>query len=81
VSAAWSVPELVVGDGAGQNSRVVAKAQELLIVEGVLEGRAGSGTYVRAPRRRHRMIRSHRDGLLPADRFQAEILRLGMTGT
>lgn len=33
--------------GVGEN--VVRRAQELLISEGLLEGRAGSGTYVRVP--------------------------------
>ncbi|MEV3856940.1 GntR family transcriptional regulator [Streptomyces sp. NPDC050095] len=36
--------------GVGDN--VVRRAQECLIEEGLLEGRAGSGTYVRAPRKR-----------------------------
>ena len=34
--------------GVGPN--VLQKAQERLIIEGLLEGRAGSGTYVRKPR-------------------------------
>lgn len=36
--------------GVGEN--VVHRAQELLISQGVLEGRAGSGTYVAEPRQR-----------------------------
>ncbi|MGW0749291.1 GntR family transcriptional regulator [Streptomyces sp. NPDC002587] len=40
----------------GQN--VAQRAMELLIIEGLLEGRAGSGTYVRGPRRRMRIPRS-----------------------
>ncbi|MFG3198584.1 GntR family transcriptional regulator [Streptomyces sp. NPDC048208] len=40
----------------GEN--VVRRAQELLISQGVLEGRAGSGTYVAKPRRRVRVVRS-----------------------
>ncbi|MFE3946405.1 GntR family transcriptional regulator [Streptomyces sp. NPDC059118] len=39
--------ELGVQFGVGEN--VVRRAQELLISESVLEGRAGAGTYVRAP--------------------------------
>jgi GntR family transcriptional regulator len=37
---------------------VTQRAVERLIVEGLLEGRAGSGTFVRAPRGRLRMVRS-----------------------
>ncbi|MEU3355757.1 GntR family transcriptional regulator [Streptomyces sp. NPDC037389] len=44
----------------GVGSNVLQKAQERLIVEGLLEGRAGSGTYVRMPRERLRMVRSRR---------------------
>ncbi len=40
----------------GEN--VVRRAQELLISQGVLEGRAGSGTYVAEPRERVRVVRS-----------------------
>ena len=42
--------------GVGEN--VVRRAQELLISQGVLEGRAGSGTYVAEPRQRVRVVRS-----------------------
>ncbi|MGW4729290.1 GntR family transcriptional regulator [Streptomyces shenzhenensis] len=42
----------------GVNPNVMQKAQERLIIEGFLEGRAGSGTYVARPRERHRMTRS-----------------------
>lgn len=40
----------------GEN--VVRRAQELLIGQGLLEGRPGSGTYVRAPYRRRGMLRT-----------------------
>ncbi|MFH0517605.1 GntR family transcriptional regulator [Streptomyces sp. M41] len=41
---------------------VVQRAVDRLIVDGLLEGRAGSGTYVRVPRERLRLVRSrHRD--------------------
>ncbi|MFD3539631.1 GntR family transcriptional regulator [Streptomyces sp. NPDC058662] len=39
----------------GEN--VIRRAQELLITEGLLEGRPGAGTYVRAPKERLRMLR------------------------
>ncbi|MEU6173968.1 GntR family transcriptional regulator [Streptantibioticus parmotrematis] len=46
--------------GVGRN--VTQRAVDLLIVEGLLEGRAGSGTYVREPRERHRMVRTRGEG-------------------
>ncbi|MFI6847527.1 GntR family transcriptional regulator [Kitasatospora sp. NBC_00085] len=46
--------------GVGRN--VSQRAVECLIVEGLLEGRAGSGTYVRVPLERLQMVRSrHRE--------------------
>ncbi|MEV7796419.1 GntR family transcriptional regulator [Streptomyces sp. NPDC087512] len=42
--------------GVGRN--VVRRAMDRLIVDGLLEGRAGSGTYVLAPRERLRLVRS-----------------------
>jgi GntR family transcriptional regulator len=46
--------------GVGRN--VTQRAVDRLIVEGLLEGRAGSGTFVRLPRERRRMVRSrHRE--------------------
>lgn len=59
----WQVGErlpsrarLAVRYDVGAN--VLQRAQELLIAEGLLEGRAGSGTYVRVPTERRRMVRS-----------------------
>lgn len=52
--------QLAAGYGVGRN--VVQRAVDRLIIEGLLEGRAGSGTYVRMPRERLRMVRSrHRE--------------------
>nr|WTB11997.1 GntR family transcriptional regulator [Streptomyces antimycoticus] len=48
--------ELGAEFGVGEN--VIRRAQELLITEGLLEGRAGSGTYVRAPYQRRTMVRT-----------------------
>ncbi|MEU9321141.1 GntR family transcriptional regulator [Streptomyces sp. NPDC048295] len=46
--------------GVGRN--VMQRAMDRLITDGLLEGRAGSGTYVRTPRERLRLVRSrHRD--------------------
>ncbi|GAA1930444.1 GntR family transcriptional regulator [Streptantibioticus ferralitis] len=53
--------------GVGEN--IIRRAQEILTAEGLLEGRAGSGTYVRATYERRTMLRTetHRTpGLLPA---------------
>ncbi|MFG2317670.1 GntR family transcriptional regulator [Streptomyces tendae] len=51
---------LAVEYGVGRN--VIQRAMDRLIIEGLLEGRAGSGTYVRRPRERLRLIRSrHRE--------------------
>ncbi|MEU2623625.1 GntR family transcriptional regulator [Streptomyces sp. NPDC007157] len=44
--------------GVGRN--VVQRSVDLLIADGLLEGRAGSGTYVRVPRERLRMVRARR---------------------
>ncbi|MET8923079.1 GntR family transcriptional regulator [Streptomyces sp. NPDC004623] len=47
-----------IGQEFGVGENVVRRAQELLISQGVLEGRAGSGTYVAEPRERVRVVRS-----------------------
>ncbi|ANP56115.1 GntR family transcriptional regulator [Streptomyces griseochromogenes] len=53
--------------GVGRN--VLQRAMDRLIAEGLLEGRAGSGTYLRRPRERLRMVRSrHRARLGSASR-------------
>ncbi|MEY9996839.1 GntR family transcriptional regulator [Streptomyces sp. V4I8] len=44
--------------GVGRN--VMQRAMDRLIIDGLLEGRAGSGTYVRMPRERLRLVRSRR---------------------
>ncbi|MEU6371725.1 GntR family transcriptional regulator [Streptomyces sp. NPDC046909] len=63
VAGEWAVGErlpsrmrLAEEYGVGRN--VTQRAVDLLIVKGLLEGRAGSGTYVRVPRERLRMVRS-----------------------
>jgi len=60
--------------GVGEN--VVRRAQELLIDEGLLEGRAGSGTYVRAPLQRHTLWRTPPGGL-----GNGTVAPAGFTGT
>ncbi|MCD9144338.1 GntR family transcriptional regulator [Streptomyces albireticuli] len=65
--------------GVGEN--VIRRAQELLISQGVLEGRAGSGTYVAEPRERLRMVRSQVRGRRGASPFAADTSALGKRGT
>ncbi|GAA0693765.1 UTRA domain-containing protein [Kitasatospora atroaurantiaca] len=65
--------------GVGPN--VLQRAQERLITEGLLEGRAGSGTYVRVPAERRRMLRSRHLGLHGAAPFRPDIGESGPSGT
>lgn len=60
---------------------VVRRAQELLISQGLLEGRAGSGTYVAEPRERMRMVRSLSRERRGGSPFRADMAALGMDGT
>ena len=65
--------------GVGDN--VIRRAQELLISQGLLEGRAGSGTYVAEPRRRMRMVRSLSRERRGGSPFRADMAALGRSGT
>ncbi|MFJ5832395.1 GntR family transcriptional regulator [Streptomyces sp. NPDC093089] len=65
--------------GVGRN--VTQRAMDRLIVEGLLEGRAGSGTYVRSPRERLRMVRSRHRGRRGGSPFRADMREQGRTGT
>ncbi|AXE26399.1 GntR family transcriptional regulator [Streptomyces globosus] len=65
--------------GVGEN--VVRRAQELLISQGVLEGRAGSGTYVAEPRPRVRVVRSSAREQPGGSPFRADMQALGRQGT
>jgi len=65
----------------GASEAVVRTAQELLISQGVLEGRAGSGTYVAEPRRKVRMVRSQHRERRDGSPFQADMAELGKVGT
>ncbi|MGW9428749.1 GntR family transcriptional regulator [Streptomyces decoyicus] len=64
--------------GVGEN--VIRRAQELLISQGVLEGHAGSGTYVAAPRQRVRMVRSSAREQPNGSPFRADMKVLGKQG-
>ncbi|MER7376388.1 GntR family transcriptional regulator [Streptomyces lanatus] len=59
----WAIGERVpsrarLAEEYGVGRNVTQRAMDRLIAEGLLEGRAGSGTYVRVPRERLRMVRS-----------------------
>ncbi|MEV4434380.1 GntR family transcriptional regulator [Streptomyces sp. NPDC049585] len=82
----WSVGErlpsraqLAAAYGVGTN--VLQKAQERLIIEGLLEGRAGSGTYVRTPRERLRMVRSRHRERRGDSPFRANMREQGRRGS
>ncbi|WP_407287566.1 GntR family transcriptional regulator [Streptomyces sp. BP-8] len=64
--------------GVGEN--VIRRAQELLISQGALEGRAGSGTYVAAPRQRARMVRSSAREQPNGSPFRADMKAVGKQG-
>ncbi|MFE7786051.1 GntR family transcriptional regulator [Streptomyces nigrescens] len=64
--------------GVGEN--VVRRAQELLISQGTLEGRAGSGTYVAAPRQTVRMVRSSAREQPAGSPFRADMKAVGKLG-
>ncbi|MET9346800.1 GntR family transcriptional regulator [Streptomyces termitum] len=64
--------------GVGDN--VVRRAQELLISQGVLEGRAGSGTYVAEARQRVRMVRSSTREQGGGSPFRADMKAMGKLG-
>ncbi|MFG2496883.1 GntR family transcriptional regulator [Streptomyces sp. NPDC048441] len=64
--------------GVGDN--VVRRAQELLISQGVLEGRAGSGTYVAEPRKRVRVVRSAAREQRQSSPFRADMKAVGRQG-
>ncbi len=65
--------------GVGRN--VTQRAMDRLIVEGLLEGRAGSGTYVRRPRERMRMVRSRHREHRGGSPFRADMKEHGKAGT
>ncbi|MDQ0787455.1 GntR family transcriptional regulator [Streptomyces sp. B3I8] len=65
--------------GVGRN--VTQRAMDRLIVEGLLEGRAGSGTYVRRPRERLRMVRSRHRERRGGSPFRADMREQGRSGT
>jgi GntR family transcriptional regulator len=69
-----------IGQEYGVGENVVRRAQELLISQGVLEGRAGSGTYVAEPRQRMRMVRSSARERPDRSPFRADMKAAGRQG-
>ncbi|MFH8715072.1 GntR family transcriptional regulator [Streptomyces zaomyceticus] len=69
-----------IGQECGVGENVVRRAQELLISQGVLEGRAGSGTYVAEPRARVRMVRSAAREQPDGSPFRADMKAVGRAG-
>ncbi|MGW3113448.1 GntR family transcriptional regulator [Streptomyces sp. NPDC001091] len=69
-----------IGQECGVGENVVRRAQELLISQGVLEGRAGSGTYVAEPRRRVRVVRSSAREQPTGSPFRADMKAVGRQG-
>ncbi|MEV0527072.1 GntR family transcriptional regulator [Streptomyces sp. NPDC050439] len=65
----------------GVGEAVIRRAQETLISQGVLEGRAGSGTYVAEPRERLRMVRSQHREQSGGSPFRVDMAALGKDGT
>lgn len=59
----------------------VQRAVERLIIEGLLDGRAGSGTTVRVPRERLRMVRSRHRERRGGSPFRANMKEQGRQGT
>jgi GntR family transcriptional regulator len=70
-----------LGQQYGVGDNVIRRAQELLISLGILEGRAGSGTYVAQPRERLRMVRSLYREQGGGSPFRADMAALGKRGT
>ncbi|MFL4905583.1 GntR family transcriptional regulator [Streptomyces sp. MMS24-I2-30] len=61
----------------GVSDAIIRRAQEALITDGVLEGRAGSGTYVAEQRKRCRMVRFQTADQLGAGRRGPDLGVLG----
>ncbi|MET8831476.1 GntR family transcriptional regulator [Streptomyces sp. NPDC004610] len=82
----WAVGERLpsraqLADEYGVGRNVTQRAVDRLIIEGLLEGRAGSGTYVRKPRPRLRMVRSRHRERRGGSPFRADMKEQGRTGT
>jgi GntR family transcriptional regulator len=65
--------------GVGRN--VTQRALDRLVIEGLLEGRAGSGRYIRHPRERLRMVRSRHRERRGGSPFRADMAEQANRGT
>lgn len=70
-----------IAEEYGVGASVAQRAMERLIIEGLLEGRSGSGTYVRRPRERLRMVRSRHREHRGGSPFRADMREHGRAGT
>ncbi|WP_217565698.1 GntR family transcriptional regulator [Streptomyces sp. GbtcB7] len=69
-----------IGQEFGVGENVVRRAQELLISQGLLEGRAGSGTYVAEPQQRVRVVRSSAREQPNGSPFRTDMKAVGKLG-
>ncbi|MEU5700194.1 GntR family transcriptional regulator [Streptomyces aurantiacus] len=69
-----------IGQELGVGENVVRRAQELLISQGLLEGRAGSGTYVAEPQQRVRIVRSSAREQPTGSPFRTDMKAVGKLG-
>ncbi|CAM5444201.1 hypothetical protein SVIOM342S_08920 [Streptomyces violaceorubidus] len=76
----WLPSRAQIGQECGVGENVVRRAQELLISQGVLEGRAGSVTYVAEPRQRVRVVRSSAREQPEGSPFRADMKAVGRQG-
>ncbi|GGX68695.1 GntR family transcriptional regulator [Streptomyces hiroshimensis] len=70
-----------LAEECGVTDGIVRRAQKKLIAEGVLTGRAGSGTYVAEPRERVRVVRSPERERTSGSAFEADMAALGKRAT
>jgi GntR family transcriptional regulator len=82
----WAVGEKLpsrarLAEEYGVGPAIVRRANNVLITEGLLEGRTGSGTYVSEPRARLRMVRSQNREGRAGSPFRANMAALGKQGT
>ncbi|SCK12738.1 GntR family transcriptional regulator [Streptomyces sp. WMMB 322] len=85
-SGEWEVGEKLpsrarLAEEYGVGPAIVRRANNVLIAEGHLEGRTGSGTYVAQPRARIRMMRSPIREQQGGSPFRANMAALGKQGT
>jgi GntR family transcriptional regulator len=70
-----------IAEEYGVGASVAQRAMERLIIEGLLEGRSGSGTYVRRPRERLRLVRSRHRERRGGSPFRSDMTEQGRDGS